>query len=296
MTIADRLSQAPPAPPRDEPLRPPHVEPNWDVAKLFPYRGEWTENDYFLLNTNSLVELSDGSLEVLPVPTQLHQAILILVCALLRAFVRPDPDASVLVSAFSVRLWPGKIRQPDVLYMSGGNVHRRHETHWDGADLVVEIVSDDDRRRDLEVKRREYAWAGIPECWIIDPLHRTVTVLRLDGDHYALAGEYAVGDTAASALLPGFTVARDRHLQRALRPRTHDDRCPPHHRQPVAARRMVVVGPRADVGRAAIVPRPRRVGPRTTTSRQIRTGSSSWPLAASRSCPGRRNSTRTSRT
>jgi len=181
-------------------------EPMWEVAKLFPPRGQWTEDDYFDLETNRLVELSDGCIEVLPMHPRLHQAILILMCTLLRAFVTSDEDACVLVSAFSVRLWPGKVRQPDVLYLSGRNVRRQHQTHWDGADLVVEIVSDDDRRRDLEVKRPEYAEAGIPEYWIIDPLLRRVTVLRLDGDHYEPAGEYAPGDTAASVLLPGFTV------------------------------------------------------------------------------------------
>lgn len=206
MTIADPMLISP-TPDLPKPLRPAHAEPNWEVAKLFPYRGEWTENDYFLLNTNRLVELTDGCLEVLPMPTELHQALLILMCTLLRQFVQSDVEGRVLVSAFSIRLWPGKIRQPDVLYMSGRNAHRRHEDHWDGADLVVEIVSDDDRRRDLEVKRREYAQAKIPEYWIIDPRHRTVTVLHLGGSGYDVAGTYGIGDTAASVLLPGFAVA-----------------------------------------------------------------------------------------
>jgi Uma2 family endonuclease len=91
--------------------------------------------------------------------------------------------------------------------MSGQNVARQHETHWDGADLAVEIVSDEGRERDLVTKRREYARAGIAEYWIIDPLLRQVTILRLDGDHYIEAGTYAPGDTAASVLLPGFNVA-----------------------------------------------------------------------------------------
>jgi hypothetical protein len=48
--------------------------------------------------------------------------------------VAGDADASVLLAPFSVRLVDGKIRQPDVLYMSGRNAYRRHERAWDGAD------------------------------------------------------------------------------------------------------------------------------------------------------------------
>jgi Uma2 family endonuclease len=45
------------------------------------------------------------------------------------------------------------------------------DEYWEGADLVMEVVSshDEDRRRDLVVKREEYARAGIAEYWIVDP-------------------------------------------------------------------------------------------------------------------------------
>jgi hypothetical protein len=42
------------------------AEPTWDVVKLFPAQGEWTESDFFRLHGNQLVELVDGKLEVLP--------------------------------------------------------------------------------------------------------------------------------------------------------------------------------------------------------------------------------------
>lgn len=205
-TPADPLGPAVPAAVPDA-FTSPASEPAWDIAKLFPDQGQWSEDDYFALSTNRQVELSDGYVEVLPMPTQLHAAISFLLCTLLREFTRADADACVLMATFSIRLWDRKIRQPDVVYMGGRNAHRRQETHWDGADLAVEIISDEGRNRDLHIKRREYARARIPEYWIVDPLLRRVTVLRLDGDRYAEAGVYAPGDVAASVLLPGFAVA-----------------------------------------------------------------------------------------
>ena len=72
-------------------------------------------------------------------------------------------------------------------------------------------MSDDeeDRQRDLEVKRLEYAQAGIAEYWIVDPLEHKILVLTLDGSTYRVAGEFGPGATATSVLLPGFNVSVD---------------------------------------------------------------------------------------
>jgi Uma2 family endonuclease len=71
----------------------------------------------------------------------------------------------------------------------------------------MEVVSGgrEDRRRDLVVKRAEYAAAGIAEYWIADPDERAITVLRLEGEEYVLHGRFT-GGRATSALLGGFTV------------------------------------------------------------------------------------------
>ena len=70
----------------------------------------------------------------------------------------------------------------------------------------MEVVSDDDRRRDLEIKRREYATAGISEYWIVDPKLRSITVLVLDGKQYVEHGVFALGERATSRLLSGFAA------------------------------------------------------------------------------------------
>ena len=90
--------------------------------------------------------------------------------------------------------------------MSAEHASRIGESFWEGADLVMEVVSDDDRRRDLETKRREYAQAGIPEYWIVDPEQGRITVLRLDGATYAVHGDFPLDAQATSTLLPGFVL------------------------------------------------------------------------------------------
>jgi hypothetical protein len=53
------------------------AEPAWEIATLFPAQGAWSEADYFLLPTNHLVEFSHGRVEVLPMPTQSRQLIVL---------------------------------------------------------------------------------------------------------------------------------------------------------------------------------------------------------------------------
>jgi Uma2 family endonuclease len=173
---------------------------------LFPNQGHWTGVDYLCLDTNHLVELSDGCLEVLPMPTMIHQLIALYLYGCLKAFAHPKLGV-VLAAPFRIQLWPEKFREPDVMFMLKEHRHRVHNEYWEGADLAIEVVSDDpeDRERDLVVKRGEYARAGIGEYWIVDPKLKQITVLALRGKKYQVIGEYKAGK-AASRLLGGFSV------------------------------------------------------------------------------------------
>jgi Uma2 family endonuclease len=196
------MNEAPSPPTRDGH----QAEPAWDVARLFPDQGTWSEEEYLALNSNHLVEFSHGYVEVLPMPTTSHQLIVLALYQVLKTFVSPQDLGTVLVAPLRVQLWPGKFREPDVVFMLAQHAARIGEPFWEGADLVMEVVSSDDRRRDLETKRREYAQAGIPEYWIVDPQPARITVLRLDGATYVVHGEFPTDTQATSHLLPGFAV------------------------------------------------------------------------------------------
>jgi Uma2 family endonuclease len=174
---------------------------------LFPAQGDWTEADYLALKTNLLVELSDGCLEVLPVPTYLHQLISRFLFRLLDAFVLARKLGEVLYAPFPIHLWGGKYREPDIVFLRPERV-RDLRGQPEGADLVVEVVSEgtENRERDLETKRAEYARAGIAEYWIVDPQEQQIKVLTLDGQTYRVHGLFAPGAVATSVLLPGFSV------------------------------------------------------------------------------------------
>jgi Uma2 family endonuclease len=74
--------------------------------------------------------------------------------------------------------------------------------------FIIEVVGegDDARQRDYIAKRADYAKAGIPEYWIVDPLEKAVTVLHLNGAEYTLHGRFEQDQIATSATLEGFAV------------------------------------------------------------------------------------------
>jgi Uma2 family endonuclease len=180
-------------------------EPSWEIAKLFPCQGFWSESEYLSLDTNRLVELSDGNIKVLDMATTDHQDIVGFLYRALFAFVENRRLGKVNFAPLPIRLWEGTMREPDVLFMKEENRSRVSKQFWQGADLVMEVVSSD-RGHDLETKRSEYLRGAVPEYWIIDPALTEITVLRLNVDLYVPAGIYHAGDQAISVLLPGFGV------------------------------------------------------------------------------------------
>jgi Uma2 family endonuclease len=180
------------------------------VLALEPLQGLWTAEQYLRLTdqTNQLIEFTDGTIEVLPMPTRKHQVILAFLYEMFLLFIRPR-GGKVLFAPLRLQISPARFREPDLLLLRNIHDPRNQEAFWLGADLVVEIVSPDNPTRDTVEKRTEYAEAGIPEYWIVDPQVDTITVLRLGDGRYTEHGVFRRGTTATSAMLVGFEVGVD---------------------------------------------------------------------------------------
>ena len=177
------------------------------VAELFPPQGQWTEEDYFALpDSNRLMELSEGRLIMPPHPTFQHQTAVQNLFLKLHAFVTERQLGIVRFAPLPVRLWPGKIREPDIFFIAKEHRDRLRESYCGVPDLVVEVTSPGTRRVDRGEKLYEYAKAGVAEYWIVDPDERTVEVYALRDGVYEPLDKFREGETARSELLPGFEV------------------------------------------------------------------------------------------
>ncbi len=178
------------------------------VADLSALQRFWTQEQYLTLTNHChrLIEFTDGCIEVLPMPTQRHQAISRFLFLALVSVVR-NGGGDVYYAPLRLRIRDGKFREPDLLLVRDASDPRCRDEYWLGADLVMEVVSPDDPDRDRVVKRSDYAEANIPEYWIVNPIDETVTVLVLvDGD-YREHGVFRSGARADSPNLPDFSIS-----------------------------------------------------------------------------------------
>src|SRR5262249_32385253 len=160
-------------------VRQPALHMTWEeddlVLSLAPLQGRWTAEQYLLLTdqTNRLIEFTGGYVEVLPMPTDKHQVVLRFLLLALYNFVQ-QIGGTVLFAPLRLRIRADKFREPDILLVRDASDSRRQNRYWLGADLVVEIVSPDNPERDTHDKREDYAEAGIPEYWIVNPEDETI--------------------------------------------------------------------------------------------------------------------------
>lgn len=180
-------------------------QPAWRMALLFPPQGSWSELDYLALDAGRQIEFDRGCVEVLDLPTKEHQRLVRFLFRLLDSYVVSGQLGEVFFAPLPVRLWSEKYREPDLVFLS--QARSDSSRYADGADLVVEVVSESpgDRKRDLETKVAEYEQACIPEYWVVDPIESMVLIYRLVQSKY-VKDSFTVGQIARSYVLDGFSV------------------------------------------------------------------------------------------
>ncbi|MCC6511233.1 MAG: Uma2 family endonuclease [Pirellulaceae bacterium] len=184
-------------------------EPAWEAAYMLPAQGDWNEEDFLRLHTNRMAELVNGRLEILPMPTWLHQLILDFLLERIKEHLRKtNCGGKILMAPLPTRLFARTIREPDLLYVKQENLPKDIRGYPDKIDLAIEIVSSgtEARQRDYVDKRADYAKAGVAEYWIVDPDDSLVTVLVLTAGEYQVAQECRPDDIARSVLLSGLEI------------------------------------------------------------------------------------------
>ena len=61
-------------------------------------------------------------------------------------------------------------------------------------DWLAEIISPSSIRHDRIVKMRRYAQEGVSWVWLVDPLARTLEVLRLEADRWTVVSSHAANE------------------------------------------------------------------------------------------------------
>jgi Uma2 family endonuclease len=153
-------------------------------------------------------ELVDGRIVPLP-PTRLeHGEIELDLGSELRAWARSSGRGRALGGEVGlyIRRNPDTVRAADLIFIS----HERYARWGSSAyldvapELVVEVMSSNDRRSDVLEKVRDYLFAGVDRVWVVDSRQRCIFAYRSMTE----VQQVNVGDILADEeLLPGFRLA-----------------------------------------------------------------------------------------
>ena len=127
-------------------------------------------------------ELVRGELFVTPPPTPDHETVLSRLTRILDPYAAAN-GLGMVYHPRSVVRFEGSEVEPDLMVRQPHSGGGANWDDWPLPTLVVEVLSDSTRRRDLGAKRTLYIDAGIPEYWIVDAAARNIRVVRApDGD------------------------------------------------------------------------------------------------------------------
>jgi Uma2 family endonuclease len=145
-------------------------------------------------------ELLDGEIVRKVLPTTHHgtaqSRLLIALSAYEDDSLRGQPGGWRLMTEVEILLPERQVARPDLV---GWRLERMPKLLDEvpvalRPDWVCEVISPSNPGRDTVIKYRNYARAGIPYYWLVDLSERSLTALRLAGEHYTVQAEAKAGD------------------------------------------------------------------------------------------------------
>ena len=176
-----------------------------------------TYEEYTALpETMGRYEILDGVMLMAPAPSIRHQETVLRIAEFLRKFSRERGLGTVLVAPVDVVISrePLRVRQPDVLFVSAERCPPERLIEMErvegfGPDLVVEVLSPSESGEALKEKLEDYARIGVRECWLVEPVAKTVEVLSLSERGAERLGLFGKGEAIRSRVLEGLTLPVD---------------------------------------------------------------------------------------
>ncbi len=178
-----------------------------DINKVYTYA------DYYKWKFEERVELIKGRIfKMSPAPNSMHQEVVGNIYLKLGNFLYRNP-CKVYVAPYDVRL-PRKSKddkdiftviQPDLCVIC--DPAKRDARGCIGApDIVVEVLSPSNNKKELKNKYEVYEEAGVKEYWVVFPPEKTMLIYMLIEGKYVPSRLMVSGDVVTSSILPGFSM------------------------------------------------------------------------------------------
>jgi Uma2 family endonuclease len=154
---------------------------------------------------DAVEEVVDGEIRIMP-PAKFQHALIVanlrdaLVAQLNRREVRVVNDFGLVI-----RQKPLTSRVPDLAVFQIDTVVEQDGYLQSAPQLLIEVLSPGNTRREMEQKLGDYAAIGVPEVWLVSPEACTVEVLALE-EGFLRSQSIAAQGALTPRLFPGVSV------------------------------------------------------------------------------------------
>ena len=181
-----------------------------DLSKTYSYA------DYLKWTFDERLELIKGKIfKMSPAPGSIHQLISGEVFGELHTYLKGKP-CKVFSAPYDVRLIRRSINDRDIITVVQPDICVICDPRKIDAkgcigtpDIVVEILSPGNNKKELQNKYEVYEEAGVLEYWIIYPLEKSLIKYSLIESRFQASRPLTIGDAVTTPVLPGFVMSLD---------------------------------------------------------------------------------------
>jgi Uma2 family endonuclease len=171
-----------------------------------------TYEDLLLLPEDGLRhEIIDGEHYVNASPVTKHQRVSIRLIVEISYYLREHPVGELFHAPLDIVFSRYDVVEPDLLYISNERRDIITTKNIQGSpDLLVEILSESNRKYDEVTKRALYERTEVGEYWIVDPRRDAIQIFRRNAEgRYEIAANLSRNETLTSPLFPMLEIQLD---------------------------------------------------------------------------------------
>ena len=182
-----------------------------NVDQLDLVNGIYTYADYLMWKIKDRVEILKGKIfKMSPAPTISHQGISFNLSGLFFMYFHNKP-CKVFASPFDVVLKNknGKedtVVQPDLCVVCDPEKLADGKRCQGAPDLIIEILSPGNSKKEMVNKYELYEEAGVREYWVVRPDYKEITQFVLENNKYRTLPPIVEGTIIHSAIFPELSL------------------------------------------------------------------------------------------
>ena len=183
-----------------------------DLSKVYTFK------DYLSWQFKERIELLRGHIaKMSPAPSTRHQMISRQLFQELSGLLKKK-KYQIFYAPFDVylpSLEGDTVVQPDICIITDTSKIRKHGCVG-SPDLVIEILSPGNSRREMKDKFELYEQSGVKEYWVVFPSEQVLQIYSLKDGKYFSQRPYVKGDTVSSDVLDGLNINLDEIFEDTL--------------------------------------------------------------------------------